>query len=75
MNRKNYSDLSNNYSYKTQLQKQIQKAKKHLPNCSLSKLIDLGEFEANNKLSNDNLIKNIAENFKQHRANLRHGVI
>jgi hypothetical protein len=57
------------------MQRQIQKAKRHLPGCSLSKLIDLGEFEANNKLSNDNLIKNIALNFKQTRANLRHGVI
>ena len=37
-------------------------------------MIDLGEFEANSKISSDNLIKNIAQNFKMHRQNLRHGV-
>ena len=47
------------------------KAKKHQPNVSLNKLIDLGEFEANTKLSRDNLLKNVAMNFKQARARMR----
>ena len=57
------------------MQRQINKVRKHQPNASLSKLIDLGEFQADNKLSNDNLIKNIAQNFKMHRDNLRQGVV
>jgi len=57
------------------MQRQINKVKKHQPNASLSKLIDLGEFQADHKINGDLVIRNIAENFKQHRANLRHGVI
>lgn len=75
INVKNYSGLTNNYSYRIQMQRQIQKAKKHQPNSSLSKLIDLGEFGARDKIHKDNVIKNIAANFKQHRANLRQGVV
>ena len=70
-NKKNYSQLNTNYSFKIQLQRQIQKAKKHQPNVSLNKLIDLGEFEANTKISKDNLLKNVAFNFKQARARMR----
>lgn len=44
INKKNYSNFQNNYSYRVQMQRQINKAKKHQPNASLSKLIDLGEF-------------------------------
>ena len=47
------------------------KAKKHQPNVSLNKLIDLGEFEANTKISRDNLLKNVAANFKQARDRMR----
>ena len=74
-NKKNYSNLQNNYSYRIQMQRQINKVRKHQPNASLSKLIDLGEFHADSKISDDNAIKSIAENFKQHRANLRQGVV
>ena len=42
-----------------------------MPNVSLGKLIDLGEFEANTKISKDNLLKNVAMNFKQARARMR----
>ena len=45
------------------MQRQISKAKKHQPNKALSKLIDLGEFEATTKMNKDNLIKNIANKF------------
>lgn len=74
-NTKNYSGIANNYSYRIQMQRQINKVRKHQPNASLSKLIDLGEFQADSKLINDKKIRNIADSFKQHRANLRHGVI
>lgn len=43
--------------------KQISKAKKYQPNKALSKLIDLGEYEASQKMNKDNLIKNIATKF------------
>ena len=46
-----------------QLERQINKAKKHQPNKALSKLIDLGDFEADKKMNKDNLIKNIANKF------------
>ena len=67
LNTKNYSGLSNNYSFIINMLREINKVRKHQPNASLSKLIDLGEFEANNKITSDNVIKNIAQNFKMHR--------
>ena len=70
-NTKNFSQLNNNYSYRNQLQRQIIKAKKHQPNKALSKLIDLGEFEAHKKINKDNLIKNIANKFADARTRLR----
>jgi len=40
----NMSVISTNYSFRAQLAKQIEKAKKYQPNVSLSKLIDLNEY-------------------------------
>lgn len=51
--------------------KQISKAKKYQPNKALSKLIDLGEYEASQKMNKDNLIKNIATKFQEARIRLR----
>ena len=62
-NIKNYSGLQNTYSYRHQMARQISKAKKYQPNKALSKLIDLGEYEASQKMNKDNLIKNIATKF------------
>ena len=71
LNTKNFSDLHNNYSYRAQLAKQIQKVQKYQPNVSLSKLIDLNEFKAHEKVIKDNLVRNIAQNFQQARARIR----
>ena len=57
------------------MQRQINKVRKHQPNASLSKLIDLGEFKADAKMENDKKIKDIASSFRQQRDNLRHGVV
>ena len=71
LNTKNFSDLNNNYSYRAQLAKQIHRVTKYQPNISLSKLIDLNEYKAHEKVIKDNLVRNIAQNFQQARARIR----
>jgi hypothetical protein len=63
LNTKNISNISHNYSYRAQLAKQIEKVRKYKPNVSLSKLIDLNEYQAHTKVNKDNLVRNIAQNF------------
>jgi len=49
------------------MQRQIAKAQKYCPDGKLSKLIDLSDFRAQQKTSQDNKINSIAINFKKQR--------